>query len=146
MMMVLVIGLMFITQTMAISSANLQQCKDMFISDKEYVKQRYLQEHPKLKDSEVFCDCWGCHNTSNCYWNDGYWGDGQWWWVWIIFFVCIIFFFFGFLLVALLSSGAPWLGPSYSSGYPSSVTQKVSVDLIEGAQYTVRDGKIVRRK
>lgn len=124
--------LCFVSYSLAISSVTLQQCRDLFTSDKEYMKQKYLQEHPKLKDTDVICDSWGCWNTSNCCWDNGYWGDGQWWWVWIIFLLCFGFVFVIFLAVMLIGAGGPipWYGNGYTCapGYgPGGVVQNTTI-------------------
>lgn len=148
---VLLALLLFLGYSLAISSAGLQQCKDMFTSDREYMKQKYLEEHPKLSETDVNCDCWGCHNTSSCCWSNGYWwGDGQWWWVWIIGFCLLVCFFF--LIGGLLVVSTPWVGGGYGYGFSplgsnsQSVKQKVTVELEEGAHYHVRGGQLRKIK
>ena len=115
------------------SMATIQDCRSIFSSDKDYMKQKYLQEHRNLQDTDVGCDSWGCHNTSGCCYNGGYYG-WWWWWPWVFFIFC---FFFIFIAVAVVIYAAS--GPGY--GHCSTVV--IDGELVEGGTYRERGGKLV---
>lgn len=123
------------------SMASIQDCRSIFSSDKDYMKQKYLQEHRNLQDTDVGCDSWGCHNTSGCCYNNGYY-YGSWWWVWIVFIFCFFFIFIAVGVVIFASSG-PWFGAGYGPGYGHSSTVVIDGQLVKGGMYRERGGKLV---
>ena len=116
--------------------SDLESCKNMFTSDKEYVKQMYLREHKGADPNSLSVDSWGCHNTSNCCYYDGYWGWGWGWGAGVVaIFFCVFIFFIivaliGLLFVSPSSCETPY-GPAYRPVY------------LEGCTYVYRSGTFV---
>lgn len=118
---VILILLWLVSLVSSASSGQVEQCRQLFTSDKDYMKQLYMKENKQLDASAVYCDSWGCHNYSGCCYNGNCNGE-YWGWGWGVGFAVLFGFCLFIILIAALIGSFVWPNAGYSpynvySGY-----------------------------
>lgn len=119
-------------------SEGVSNCRTLFASDKDYMKQVYMNENRQADYNAVSCDSWGCHNTSGCCYNGYYasWGWGVW--IFVVFF-CILFL--GLVFLAVATFAVPYYGWNTYCDTPYGYTGPPRYR--EGCYYVYRGGSFV---